>query len=291
MASRVGRWGATRRTTCTASSRSGTSTWIWAPQMCCSLTSTWYSCCMCANRAPAEMSPPSTSTSGTVPAATTPRPCGSAASASRARSRCRCARSSSRVSHTGVLVSTSDRCSSGANSSPSSWPRSASTSGVDRRVSRSTTWNSSSAPIWSSRLLMAATVGSVCYADVARGVTGRGCECTREAAHLPLKSHLRVGVRPVVRDEWRPERCADTAEFMGRQVMDAATLHPTAMIGSRSTRATSVSGSVDQALITGTDRGRAGRRGWRRILADLALCALRGAAFPRAAGLTSCGCC
>ena len=190
MASRVGRWGATRRTTCTASSRSGTSTWIWAPQMCCSLTSTWYSCCMCANRAPAEMSPPSTSTSGTVPAATTPRPCGSAASASRARSRCRCARSSSRVSHTGVFVSTSDRCSSGANSSPSSWPRSASTSGVDRRVSRSTTWNSSSAPIWSSRLLMAATVGSVCYADVARGSPGVAAGARGRLPARRRRSHL-----------------------------------------------------------------------------------------------------
>ena len=48
-----------RRTTWTASSRSGTSTWICAPQMCCSLTSTWYSCCIWANRLPAEMSPPS----------------------------------------------------------------------------------------------------------------------------------------------------------------------------------------------------------------------------------------
>ena len=38
------------------------------------------------------------------------------------------------------------------------------------------------------------------------------------------------------------------------------------MIGSRSTWATSVSGSVDQALITGTDRGCAGRGGRRRIL-------------------------
>ncbi len=34
-------------------------------------------------------------------------------------------------------------------------------------------------------------------------VTGRGCGCTREAARLPLTSHLRVGVRPVVRGEWR----------------------------------------------------------------------------------------
>ena len=37
------------------------------------------------------------------------------------RSRCRCSRSSSSVAQTGVFVSTSERCSSGANSSPSSW--------------------------------------------------------------------------------------------------------------------------------------------------------------------------
>ena len=30
---------------------------------------------------------------------------------------------------------------------------------------------------------------------------------------MPLTSHLRAGMRPVVRGEWRPERCADTAEF------------------------------------------------------------------------------
>ena len=94
----------------------------------------------CARSArPRRSSSPSRSTSGTVPAATTPSPSGSATDSSVPRSRRRCPRSSSSVAQTGVLVSTSERCSSGANSAPSSWASSASTSGAERRVSRSTT--------------------------------------------------------------------------------------------------------------------------------------------------------
>ncbi len=62
------------------------------------------------------MASPSASTSGTVPAATTPSPSGSATDSSRRRSRLRCPRNSSSVPQTGVFVSTSERCSSRANS-------------------------------------------------------------------------------------------------------------------------------------------------------------------------------
>ena len=359
MASSVGRWGATRRTTCTASSRSGTSTWIWAPQMCCSLTSTWYSCCMCAKRAPAEMSPPSRSTSGTVPAATTPRPCGSAAPASRARSRCRCAAQLVEgVAHRRVglhqrslqlgrelraVELAQERVDLGGG------PPRLEVHDVELFLGPDLELPAGHGRDGRQRVLRGGC----------RGVTGRGGECTREAARLPLTSHLRAGCGRSCAVSGTPERCADTGwvprdarspvypqpimaddmytversttidappERIYQQIanlhnwrnwspwegldpdlrriystkimwfvkfMDAAPLtHPPHRDDRQSVdRATSVSGSVDQALITGTDRGCAGRRGRRRILADLALCALRGAAFLRAAGLTSCGCC
>ena len=283
MASRVGRCGATRRTTCTASSRSGTSTWIWAPQMCCSLTSTWYSCCMCANRAPRRDVAPvdvdqrhrarrhhteavrfgGLGQPGPQPLQVRPQLVEGVAH--------RRVRLHQRSLQLGCELRTvelaQERVDLGGG------PPRLEVHDVELFLGPD--------------LELPAAHGRDGRERVLRGrcpgVTGRGGECTREAARLPLTSHLRVGMRPVVRGEWHlgalrrhrlgSEGCA------------------TAMIGKRSTRATSVSGSVDQALITGTDRGRAGRRGRRRILADLALCALRGAAFPRAAGLTSCGCC
>ena len=120
-----------------------------------------------------------------------PRPCGSAAAASRPRSRCRCPRSSSRRAADGRV---------GLHHRPLQLGRELlagevgqqrlGLGGRERRVSRSTTWNSSSTPISRSSPLMTATVRSRCYARVALASPGVAAGARVEAPRSSASAHV-----------------------------------------------------------------------------------------------------